>query len=323
MPHPIRPAPRSSDEPPKNHATQVESRLGEARARFLEAAQKSGARLDLFPSRRAVDAPNTSCDIVHLGAPSAETLFVLIANTPGASGLSASALFSYLLEKRWQKNLARNHAMMMIHAVNPHGAVWPNPYQERGAAPVNGDAASEDWTRTLITAAEENYQNFLKREQETLDEPAMPVAKGRATTAPWNHRFLDRLARSAVEGRARVQLLEVNLTPGIAPPCFRPVATTTTPQSRMQGRNSYAAAMAQAARFDDMLHPLSGPAAAFDDQMKFGAFDAAIVQAGCDSEDLLPAFEAAIRAAMTDTVTRSPETPRDRLLQSNRNSWLY
>lgn len=302
--------------------------LKAARARFLEAAQRSGAGLDLFPSRRAIDAPDTSCDIAHLGAPGAETLFVLIANSHAEAGFAASGLLSHLLEQRLQKVLGREHAMMIIHAVNPNGAVWPGPFTESAALPVNGDAPSADWTRSLITAAEENYQSFLRREQNNPSDPAKMRGIGHAALSPWNHRFLKRLARSAFEKRTRIQLLEIALTPGTRSPCFRPVATTTTPQRRMVGPTSFATSLAQTTPFPETPFPEtaippSGPVAAFDDEAKFGCFEAAVLESGCESDTLFPAFETAVVAAMSGTASASSSAKPSHALPTNPRAWLY
>ena len=94
-----------------------------AREAFLCAAEASGARVSSYahPLRGPEDEVLTT-EVAWLGADDAQTVLVLLCATHGVEGFSGSAAQIDFLTH--MKSLPSGVAVLLVHAVNPHGFAW-------------------------------------------------------------------------------------------------------------------------------------------------------------------------------------------------------
>ena len=96
-----------------------------ARARFLEAAKAAGARLGSHVN--PAPGPNgeaLATDTAWLGPPEAERVLVTISATHGAEGFCGSAVQAGWFESGLYREAPPGLALLLIHAINPHGFAW-------------------------------------------------------------------------------------------------------------------------------------------------------------------------------------------------------
>ncbi len=96
-----------------------------AREKFLEAATTAKAKITTHahplkgPSGEAL-----ALDVARFGATDAEKVFVTMSATHGGEGfLGSAAQVAWLAEQRYQ-DLPEDIAVLLLHAVNPHGFAW-------------------------------------------------------------------------------------------------------------------------------------------------------------------------------------------------------
>lgn len=98
---------------------------GEARDKFLAAAQASGAVLEHWPHPLPGPAAEAlACDTAWLGAPDASRVLVVISATHGVEGFAGSGPQIALLRAPLLQRLPADTAVLLMHAVNPHGFAW-------------------------------------------------------------------------------------------------------------------------------------------------------------------------------------------------------
>ncbi len=96
-----------------------------ARAKFLEAARAAGGVLESAPHPEAgPDGGALATDIAWFGPRSAERVLVMISGTHGAEGFCGSGAQVDWLTRGEAASLAPGVAVLMIHAINPHGFAW-------------------------------------------------------------------------------------------------------------------------------------------------------------------------------------------------------
>lgn len=102
----------------------------EARQAFLEAARKSGAKPVTYA--HPLSGPNgeaLATDVVWLGPKDADTVLVLLSATHGVEGFCGSAA-----QIDWLRHgtVSDNSALLVVHALNPHGFAWLRRVTEDG-----------------------------------------------------------------------------------------------------------------------------------------------------------------------------------------------
>lgn len=99
----------------------------EARAKFLQAVQLGGARL-LSSHTNPAKGPQGEdcvCDVAWIGPEDASRLLILVSGTHGAEGYSGSGCQVAWLREGWFGRIApKDTAVLLIHAINPHGFAW-------------------------------------------------------------------------------------------------------------------------------------------------------------------------------------------------------
>lgn len=109
------------------------SDYGEARRSFLDACQRAGLRAD---SRRhpktGPDGTELACDVVWAGPRAARRVLVLVSATHGAEGFCGSAIQVDWLLSGGASRLPDGCAVLLVHAINPHGFAWLRRVTEDG-----------------------------------------------------------------------------------------------------------------------------------------------------------------------------------------------
>ena len=99
----------------------------QARAKFLAAVDGGGARL-LSSHTNPAEGPNgEACitDVAWIGPHDASRLLILVSGTHGIEGYAGSGCQVAWLNDRWFERLApKDTAVLLIHAINPHGFAW-------------------------------------------------------------------------------------------------------------------------------------------------------------------------------------------------------
>ena len=101
------------------------SQYDEARDKFLHAATRAGARLQHWP--HALKGPcgeALATDSAWLGAADAPRVLVVISATHGVEGFAGSGPQIDLLQGAAAAALPDGTALLLLHAVNPHGFAW-------------------------------------------------------------------------------------------------------------------------------------------------------------------------------------------------------
>ena len=104
---------------------------GQARERFVAAAQAAGATLTRFDNPTpGMHGEPLSTDVAYIGAADAPCVFVAISGTHGVEGFCGSGFQIAWL--RGQRAVPANVAVLLVHAINPFGFSWLRRVTEEG-----------------------------------------------------------------------------------------------------------------------------------------------------------------------------------------------
>ncbi|NMM45825.1 DUF2817 domain-containing protein [Rhodospirillaceae bacterium KN72] len=127
--------------------------ITQARERFLTACDRIGLRVVSFRS----DLPDPSgttlhCDTTRLGSPEARKSVVLCSGAAGPAGLYGCAAALGVLTEGGFRDLPRDISLILVHAANPGGPIWP--YLE---TTKDGEAV---WSDDILSEAERRFSAF-------------------------------------------------------------------------------------------------------------------------------------------------------------------
>lgn len=200
----------------------------EARERFLAECLKTGLAPLTLPAQQAAPAGpvgSLACDAVRLGAPAAHSTIVVCGGAAGRSGLVHAGICTGLLANRVQRRLERPVSLVLVHALNPAGPIWPRPPAAAAPVLVDGDAISKaeaTWTRELLTAVDRRFGTELGAAIEGREGPDDPTAPVAEAPAAWTRRDLQRVAREFLSESQFVLCLDFRTGLGHwAVPAFR------------------------------------------------------------------------------------------------------
>ncbi|MBM3523398.1 MAG: DUF2817 domain-containing protein, partial [Alphaproteobacteria bacterium] len=105
----------------------------EARSRFLAASKATGASLREY--RNPNEGPRgeaLATDVAWIGPVKARRVLALQTATHGVEGFCGSASMLDALQAGVSRALPADTALLMIHAINPHGFAWIRRTTEEG-----------------------------------------------------------------------------------------------------------------------------------------------------------------------------------------------
>lgn len=107
------------------HSDAFSQSYAEARAKFRIAALAAGARLsDIAHPLKGPNGEVLACDVARFGADDAPALLWINSATHGVEGFCGSGVQIGLLALGWHRRLPDNVALLLTHAINPHGFAW-------------------------------------------------------------------------------------------------------------------------------------------------------------------------------------------------------
>jgi hypothetical protein len=108
-----------------NYLDSFSASYAEARAKFVAAVSRCGGQLDSFKHpERGPDGGDLSTDVAWLGPCDAERVLVTISGTHGVEGFAGSGAQVDWLTRNESARLPSGVAVLLIHAINPHGFAW-------------------------------------------------------------------------------------------------------------------------------------------------------------------------------------------------------
>jgi hypothetical protein len=204
----------------------------EARAKFLAAVQQGGAQLLSSHTNPATGPDGEDCvtDVAWIGPEDAGKLLILVSGTHGAEGYAGSGCHVAWLRERWFARVApKDTAVLLIHAMNPHGFAWGRRVTEGNVdlnrnfvdhdrqRPANPDYEAlaqhidpADWSEPGLTAHNQAIARFLGRDTHNVMSRAMHggqyvnpkgIFYGGTQPAWSNHLFRQLVARHAARAR--------------------------------------------------------------------------------------------------------------------------
>jgi hypothetical protein len=108
-----------------NSAASFSADYNEARAKFREEAQGAGGVLEAM--KHPEQGPNREelfIDVALFGPPEADKILVMQSGTHGVEGFCGSGAQVDLLRRGGVTKLPPDTAILMVHAINPHGFAW-------------------------------------------------------------------------------------------------------------------------------------------------------------------------------------------------------
>jgi hypothetical protein len=238
-------------------ATSFSSTYAEARKKFRAAAGAAGAAIASFANPAGAPtgdvcegsglspvagAEGLSTDVARIGPDDATRLVYAQSGTHGVEGFCGSGIQAGWLEHKLYRELPRDTALLLTHAINPHGFAWQRRVTEDnvdlnrnfvdhgGAYPANEgyerlrDAiCPPDWSEAARAAADGVLLAYARDHGEMALQAAISSGQyshargvfygGRSET--WSNRTLAELLRRHA-GRAR-RVAYIDLHTGLGP----------------------------------------------------------------------------------------------------------
>jgi len=113
--------------------TSFSADYGEARDKFLSAAQAIGATLATYANpNKGPKGEALTTDLAWVGPEDASRVAVLISGTHGVEGFCGSGAQVAWLRGETARRLPRDTAALLVHAINPYGFAWIRRVTEEG-----------------------------------------------------------------------------------------------------------------------------------------------------------------------------------------------
>jgi len=108
-----------------NSADSFSASYPEARAKFREEAAAAGGALEAIANPNlGPDGGDLSTDVAWFGPRTAEKVLVMVSGTHGVEGFCGSGAQVDWLRRGELAAIPGDMAVMMVHAINPHGFAW-------------------------------------------------------------------------------------------------------------------------------------------------------------------------------------------------------
>lgn len=177
----------------------------DARARFLDASARAGARVETITiPEKGPGGEALSTDVARFGADDAQKYLLVISGTHGAEGLCGSGVQVGLLEEARKGVVPEDVALLLVHAINPYGYAWLRRATEEGIDlcrnfmdfaqslpenPLYDELATaivpEEWTGPAREAADRKIKDTVERMGLPAFVAQIPLGQYRYDFAPF------------------------------------------------------------------------------------------------------------------------------------------
>lgn len=182
-----------------------------ARRRFLSACDRIGLRATSYWSRvnRGGGDPLV-CDTVRLGSPEAKRVAVLCSSAAGPAGLLGCGGALGVVAGEGLLDLPKEVALVLVHAANPGGPVWP--YFTEGEQPAN-DGPAPSWSDGVLAEAEKRFSAF--QQEQGFDWAKLAGQTLASMTPPaWDGDVLREIVKDRLGDAEQVCLVDPRTGPG-------------------------------------------------------------------------------------------------------------
>ncbi|WP_181905343.1 DUF2817 domain-containing protein [Aestuariispira insulae] len=185
--------------------------VGQARDRFLAACDSAHIPVTAFPGTATGtedDRQQVFADIARFGSPSASRVLLLAPAEGGLSAYLSAGLITAAVQEKLYRHLARDVALLLVHAINPKGPLWP----------VSGVdiPRPEDWEDSMLAQAEERFQSRPKPPT-AFDRQSLSNRRLSDMIEPaWDRTVINTIADQFLEECDRLYILELAEMPGSA-----------------------------------------------------------------------------------------------------------
>lgn len=184
-----------------------------ARGRFLAGCDRFGLRVSSFKS--GSDDPDGGgplwADVTRLGSVEAQRAVVLCAAAGGPAGFAAAGVATGVLKLGLVRDLPRDVALILVHAVNPTGPVWPLVHPMDDIGPVETDAPV--WNDSILSGAEKRHAAY--RAAQRFDRERL-AGRPLAAAAPpaWDRDVLETVSRKHLAEAGKACFVDIRTGPG-------------------------------------------------------------------------------------------------------------
>jgi hypothetical protein len=209
---------------------------GQARDRFLDAAQSAGAQARRYRNPgRGPDGEELTTDTAWIGPAQAERVLVTISATHGVEGFCGSGVQVGTFAAGMAKELPAGTALLQIHAINPSGFAWlrrvtednvdlnrnfidhdePYPVNE-GYEELHEVICPAEWSDTVIAASRKILEAYAEAHGLQALQSAVSAGQyshvdgifygGNAHT--WSHDTLLRILKTELTGARHVAVID-------------------------------------------------------------------------------------------------------------------
>ena len=217
----------------------------QARAKFLAAVDRGGARLLSSHTNpgKGPDGEDCITDVAWIGPTDAHKLLILVSGTHGIEGYAGSGCHVAWLNDGWfARAQTRDTAVLLIHAINPHGFAWGRRVNEdnvdlnrnfvdhRQPRPANPDYEAiaqhidpAEWAEPELTRHNAAIARFIGQDRHDVTCKAMHGGqyvnpKGifyGGTDATWSNRLFCELVAKHAARASHVTIIDYHTGGGV------------------------------------------------------------------------------------------------------------
>lgn len=185
--------------------------IDKARERFLIACDRIGLRVTSHRSPLTQRNGNPLyCDVTRLGSPEAKRAVVLCSAAAGPAGLLGCGSALGVITAGGIQDIPKEVGLILVHAANPGGPVWPYFADESAAA---SDGPAPNWSDGVLAAAEKRFTDF---QQESGFDWSKLAGQPLASMSPpaWDGDVLRTIARDRLKGLQHLCIIDPRTGPG-------------------------------------------------------------------------------------------------------------
>jgi hypothetical protein len=214
------------------------STYAEARARFWDAAEAAGARMNSHQNPASgPDGGKLTTDLAWFGPERPERMLLLLSGTHGVEGFLGSGIEVGLIRNGFARELPPGTGLVVLHALNPFGFAWlrrtnegnidlNRNFVDHGAThPENPgyEALHEaicpaDWSEAARAAADARLMAYGEAHGAAALQAAITAGQYRhadgvfygGTAASWSNQLLSQLARRLARDARKIAVIDLH-----------------------------------------------------------------------------------------------------------------